>query len=136
MTLFVIDCPKIWSWKSHAGYGKKSWNPLYKEREYVQYYLKKNYDSDILTCPVCIDYCYHVPIPKSFSLKKKTAAINHEIYPSHRCFDLTNATKFYEDCLKGIVIEDDCQVVKSTQKKIYSEHGGRVVISVHEINEF
>lgn len=35
--------------------------------------------------------------------------------------DTSNCTKFLEDTLKGIVIEDDSQVVEIIAKKIYSD---------------
>ena len=37
------------------------------------------------------------------------------------CKDVTNCQKFYEDCLKGIVIEDDRNVQMIVSRKFYGE---------------
>ena len=55
--------------------------------------------------------------------------IDHIVRP-----DCTNMQKFYEDCLKGIVIADDSQVVESIARKRYSDHP-RTVITIKPVTE-
>jgi Holliday junction resolvase RusA-like endonuclease len=112
--------PKLWSWKSHQGYGRKSFNPLYKEREYLQYEIKKQFTSDLISCPVRIEYDFFFEVPASTSQKKKLKMIEGEI-PHTKKVDVTNLVKFTEDCLKGVVIIDDCQVIEFSARKKYGK---------------
>jgi Holliday junction resolvase RusA-like endonuclease len=68
------------------------------------------------------------PFPKSASKAKKEKMKAGEIIPT-KC-DCTNLQKLYEDCLKGIVITDDRNVVYVSSFKLYGEKG-RVQIKVY-----
>lgn len=116
-------------WKSHAGYGRRSFNPLYKERAYVQWQLKNQIGSgfNLISGPVSVVFSYHFPFPKSMSKKKRDSNPFHVTKP-----DVTNCQKFLEDCLKGIIIVDDSQVVEVTGRKFYSEHA-KTVIKIEEL---
>jgi Holliday junction resolvase RusA-like endonuclease len=50
-----------------------------------------------------------------------------EIRPT--CSDATNCQKFYEDCIKDILIEDDRYIAKISSEKIYGEQG-KVLINI------
>ena len=133
MILLSIDCPKIWSWKSHSGYGRNSWNPLYKEREYVRHQIQSQYKGDILSCPVRIDYLYLFQVPSSKSMKKQKLMIDNQVKHIVRP-DLSNCVKFYEDCLKEIVIKDDSLVVQTFSEKKYSSKC-QVIIKIYPIGK-
>lgn len=117
--LFSFNPPKIWAWKSHAGFGKFSFNPMQKERDFIQHQLQKTYTYDLLACPMRICYDLYFEIPASYSKKKRQAILNKEILHTNPP-DCTNVQKFLEDCLKGVIIEDDKYVVESTTRKHYS----------------
>lgn len=118
------------SWRAHAGSGRRSFNPLYKEREMIQWYVK-NQTSVFLEGALHIDYEFHLPIPKSFSKKKRRAAIEG-VLPHISKKDCTNMQKFFEDCIKGILFEDDAQVISGSFKKLYSENP-HTIITVSEV---
>ena len=71
---------------------------------------------------------FYMPIAKSISRKKfldyADGKVKHTKKP-----DTTNLVKFAEDCLKGIVIEDDNLVYATFATKIYSV-APRTVIKV------
>jgi Holliday junction resolvase RusA-like endonuclease len=114
----IIPCIPV-PWKAHAGYGRKSWNPRYLEREYYQFEIKKQYRENFpLVCPVSITYSFHLPIPSSISQKKREAMESGIVYHTKRP-DVSNLVKFVEDTLKEIAIKDDSQVVVSIGKKVY-----------------
>jgi Holliday junction resolvase RusA-like endonuclease len=129
MILLILEPPKIWSWKSHQGFGKKSFNPLYKEREYVQYHIRKQYTENLLACAVRITYDFFFTPPKNLSKKRRQAMICGEIKHTIRP-DATNMIKFWEDCLKGIVIEDDSLAYKNEAEKHYAEKC-QVIIKIY-----
>lgn len=115
-----IDIPgEPVTWSAHAGFGRRSFNPRFKEKEYFQWEIKKQYKGKPISGPVCIIYTFAFPIPKSYAKKRQARIMNGDEYCLLRK-DVTNLIKFTEDCLKGIVIVDDSQVVHMQAKKIYS----------------
>lgn len=120
MILLHIDgLPTAWS--AHGGYGRRSFNPKFKEKEHAQWQIKSQYNqTDPITTPVRIDFTFHMPIPCGTSKVRRTQMLNGRLHHIKRP-DTTNLQKFAEDVLKGIVIEDDAQVVEIVARKIYSE---------------
>ncbi len=116
-------------WKAHAGYGRRSFNPLFREREYVQWQIKNQIGSgfNLIEGPVSVVFTYYFPFPKSMSKKKRDQGCPHTKRP-----DITNLNKFLEDCLKTIVIVDDSQVVEITGRKFYSSDV-KTVIKIEEL---
>lgn len=109
-------------WKSHGGSGKYSYNPRFAEKEYYQFQLKQQYHQNFpIILPVKITYFFYLPIPESFSERKKRKILAERL-PHTKKPDTTNLQKFCEDTLKGIVIRDDSLVVKIAAEKMYSEN--------------
>ena len=108
------------AWAAHRGYGKKSFNPRYKEREAYQYYIRSQYKGKPLQGPILLSYWYHFTIPKSYSKKKRELI---DLRDNAHCVkpDLDNLNKFTSDCLKGIVFEDDNQVFALHASKYYAD---------------
>ncbi|MGI9492184.1 MAG: RusA family crossover junction endodeoxyribonuclease [Geminicoccaceae bacterium] len=73
----------------------------------------------------------HVPIPSSWSGKRKRKAALGEISPTKRP-DLDNFVKAAVDGLTGIVWRDDSQIVNLTARKLYGETP-KLVITVEQI---
>lgn len=118
-------------WKAHAGFGRRSFNPMQKERDYVQYQLRKQYRGDLLTCPIRVSYDFYFVPPKSLSKKKRQEMLEGKVKHVTRP-DCTNILKFQEDCLKGIVIKDDSIVFRTEVEKHYSE-SFRAIIKIYPL---
>ena len=69
---------------------------------------------------VALNLTFYLPIPKSFSKKKRQAAIDEEIMPVTRP-DVDNYIKVIVDGMNGIIFEDDSQVVCIHAHKRYSD---------------
>lgn len=67
-----------------------------------------------------LNLVFHMPIPKSWSQKKRAQAIGGEIRHTSKP-DLDNLIKAIKDGLNGIVWVDDAQVVRVVAEKKYSE---------------
>lgn len=133
MILIEIDGLPI-PWKSHGGYGRRSFNPRYKERECFQWQIKTQFNQGKPICgPVRCLYTFHMPIPKTTSKIRRLQMLNDMMHHIVRP-DATNLIKMYEDCLKGIIFEDDSQVVEIFAKKIYGERP-KTIIKIEAINE-
>lgn len=70
--------------------------------------------------PVSITIIAHHAIPKSFSKKKREAALNMDIRPQTKP-DIDNVIKVVCDALNGVAYRDDTQVVRVIGEKMYSE---------------
>lgn len=108
------------AWRSHAGFGRKSWNPLWREREYYQSKIRDQYKGDPIKLSVGADYTFYIRIPQSTPMKSRTRMLLKEIRPAKRP-DRDNLAKFLSDCLQGIVIVDDSIIVEGKIEKYYGE---------------
>ena len=107
-----------------------TYDPQKKEKEQIQYMMRANYG--LLTPfkgPIDLDLRFGMPIPKSYSKKRKEALLNN----CHSCKpDLSNLIKFYEDALTGILWEDDSQIYKIAATKTYCK-SPHVTITIKEV---
>lgn len=122
--LWIDTIPVSWSAAikgKHCFYDKK-----YKEKEIARWQLKTQYNGEIITGFVSIEFIFYVPIPKSTSKKGRQMRIEGAILPTTP--DTTNMQKLYEDCLQGIVIENDRLSNKITSVRYYSDKPGISII--------
>lgn len=120
-------------WAAHAGYGKRSFNPKIKQKMQAQWQIKAQYNQmSPMTTPVRLELTFHMPIPVSTSGIQRKQMLNGVIHHMKRP-DVTNMQKFIEDVIKGIVIEDDSQVVEVVARKIFSETP-KTVIKVESVS--
>lgn len=122
-------------WASHKGIGRKSYNPRYKERSFAQWQIKAQYNQrEPLQGPLWAEFIFHIPIPIGTSKARKIQMLNGMIFPQTRP-DRTNYLKFIEDCLNGIVINDDAQIVAGPISKIYAETP-KTIIKIMPMNKY
>jgi Holliday junction resolvase RusA-like endonuclease len=98
-----------------------AYNPKEAEKRATQYLIAQQYKDQPLDCYIRIYMVFTFKIPVSASKKKREAMIHHKIIPTRS--DCTNHQKFYEDCLKKIVITDDRNVEYISSQKLYGERG-------------
>jgi Holliday junction resolvase RusA-like endonuclease len=106
------------------------YNPRDKEKQIATNLLMQQWHGTPLTDYLKLKFTFIHEVPKSASLKKKKACLNGEVFPTRK--DLSNCVKFYEDCLKKIVISDDRIVVKIEAEKLYGEKG-KVIIEIEKL---
>ena len=80
---------------------------------------------------IFLKFKFYVPIPQSFSRKKRVRAEEGIDFPSVKP-DVDNYIKFYMDCMNGTIYEDDKQVISVSGVKMYSNNT-RVEIDVKAI---
>lgn len=118
MLLFSIDGLPV-PWAAHQGFGKRSFNPKFKEKEFYQWQVKAQWNCEPISGPVHLEIVYHMPIPKGTSKPKRLQMLNGILHHLKRP-DVDNLNKFLCDAIKGVVMEDDSQVWKIEASKIYS----------------
>ncbi len=122
------------AWSSHRGYGKKSFNPHFIEKQAAQWSLKAQHGQrPLFAGAVRADFLFEMPIPKSMP-KKLLNQINagEKVWHTKK-FDLDNMRKFISDCLTGTVWVDDCLNVCGEAQKYYSLEP-KTIIVIQEIN--
>jgi Holliday junction resolvase RusA-like endonuclease len=80
---------------------------------------------------ISADMTFFVPIPKSWSKKKKAAKVGK--YCDNNA-DLDNYEKAILDSLNGHYFVDDRQIVEQASRKIYAEQGS-IHIIIKEIGD-
>lgn len=96
------------------------YNPHSKQFHFIRTYIFDRFKHLKLQGAITLQFFFGMPIPASAPKARKLKYVSGEI--EHTCKpDTTNMQKFYEDCLTGILFDDDCQVVKITSEKQYCE---------------
>ncbi len=95
--------------------------------------LHRLYRKDPIKGYVALSFVFYFSPPPSVSKKRREQMLAGEVIPTS-C-DCTNLQKFYEDCLKNLVITDDRNVAKISSQKLYAENDG-IVIKIWTLEEF
>jgi Holliday junction resolvase RusA-like endonuclease len=72
-----------------------------------------------------------MPVPKSWSLKRKAAALSGEEKPAKKP-DIDNCLKLIFDAINTVVFQDDSQIVQLVAEKKYGEKP-ETIVTVTEI---
>jgi Holliday junction resolvase RusA-like endonuclease len=101
--------------------------------EFIRDVIDRNKPEKPIDEPIALTIKFYMPIPKSWSKKKKEQALKREIYPTGKP-DIDNLIKLIKDSFNQIVWRDDSLVVKyNSIEKLYSETP-RTVVIVEKIN--
>jgi len=105
--------------KRHRHSGKKCYD-IQKDEKKRAAWIIKSYLKALTPIPGALKLVveYHMPIPKSYSLKKAKECL---LGPHTNKPDLSNLIKFTEDALNGVTWEDDSHISEIEAKKFYSE---------------
>jgi len=105
-------------------------------QKFVQWTLKKDYPFfKPFDCPIHLTITFRSPVQNAAPKCKKRALFEQKITWYHaKMPDLSNMIKFYEDCLNGILWEDDRLIVEIYSFKIYAETPGTLII-INELEQ-
>jgi len=81
--------------------------------------------------PVRLDVEFYMPIPASYTKKRKKAIAEGLELPAKKP-DLDNLVKLVKDALNEVYWNDDCQVVEVHAKKLYGEQP-RTEVKISEV---
>lgn len=119
----------------HKGYGKRAYDPRAPEKKKIRSYMRGQYSGKMITCAVYIKMDFYLPYPKSTSKVKRELMLEDDIQHT-KVPDTSNLYYLYENCLKDLVIKDDCQVVEFTAKKWYCAPGReKTIIKIYPSEE-
>ena len=118
MMIYEIPGPPIPCQRPKFSRGR-CYDPQAKQKKEIQFFIQNIAQScfeDHGALKLVIEY--QMPIPKSWSAKKRFKHINkpHVSRP-----DLSNLIKFTEDALNGVVWKDDALIYELHCRKFYSE---------------
>lgn len=106
------------------------YNPQQKLDDSTKAYIKTIYKDDPIESPVSLRITFLMPIPASFS-KKKKIALEGQVHVKK--FDLDNLLKKALDYMNGIVFKDDAQVYRIEAEKRYSS-SPKTIIEIRKEN--
>ena len=79
--------------------------------------------TDLLETPVSVFLYVRLPVPQSYSKKRREACLGGTEKPCKKP-DIDNIAKTYLDAMNGVIFVDDTQVVDLHVKKLYSDKAG------------
>lgn len=88
--------------------------------------------TDLLETPVGVYLYIRLPIPETYTKKRKEACLSGQEKPTKRP-DIDNLAKSILDGMTGIVWKDDCQIVSLHVTKVYSSGPGVDVLVKEEL---
>ena len=99
-----------------------AYNPpgYYSDVEKIITYSRPYFPKEPLTGALSVSIGVFLPVPQSWSQKKKSAAINGEIKPMNCRSDIDNYAKMLLDTLNGQLYADDHQICRLVAEKHYS----------------
>ena len=100
-------------------------------KAYVASIARNTYNLEPIDSAIELTLTFHMPIPKSFSKAKRTAALNGDIRPGVKP-DIDNLAKATMDAISGICFTDDKLIVSCKLDKYYSAEP-RTEVKVWEV---
>jgi len=102
------------------------YNPSKQDQNGIERILQSMWNDRPIETPIELDVTFYMPIPASWSKKRRIEALNKK-----HCTvcDVDNLLKTYLDCMNEIVYVDDRQIYKVTAVKRYDDNP-RTVINV------
>lgn len=95
--------------------------PQKKEKLAYGLMIKKQHGNKVHEIPIALTLTFFMPIPKSYSKKKRDLIMRGELYHIKKP-DIDNLTAFILNCMTGIVYKDDAQVYSITAEKKFSDN--------------
>jgi Holliday junction resolvase RusA-like endonuclease len=96
------------------------YDPNSLRKDQIKWQIRAQYRGELLAGATILEFTFFYPIPKATSKIKRKQMLNGVIVPTVTP-DCSNLIKCYEDCLKGIVIEDDRIVCDILAKRRYAD---------------
>lgn len=125
-------CVKV-HWKNQT---YKRWNrsPQREEADSLSHWMRANYDGPLIEHGVFISFEFFMVIPtrwrKELKEKARNGLLHHVMKP-----DASNLAKYYEDCMKGVILKDDCQVIWLSPVKHFAKNNDpRTEILIRKFN--
>jgi Holliday junction resolvase RusA-like endonuclease len=119
MIKLTIPFPPI-PWKAPFVGSRGAFSPRYKEMKLIKSVISTQYHGELIDGAIKCEMRFYMPIPKSVSRKKRAKMIAGEVRPT-KVPDIGNLDKLQTDCLQGLVIKNDSQIVYSRSHKYYAE---------------
>jgi Holliday junction resolvase RusA-like endonuclease len=96
-----------------------TYNPQKKIMDRVRKEIMAQWEGKPFEGAVRVNLWFHMPIPKSYSKKKRQLISAGTIYHTKKP-DIDNLAKFTLDCMTGIAFIDDSQIIELNAFKLYA----------------
>lgn len=92
----------------------------------VQWQMKPQFNRKPFTCPLFIKMQFYHKPPESTSKVRRKEMLDGKLHKLTTP-DLTNLTKFFEDCGNNLLWEDDKLIVRNDTSKMFGERDKAVI---------
>ncbi len=120
-------------WKAPRLGRKGVYSPHSDIKRKIKHFIRQQYQDLPYSGYTSLFFCFAFATPTTASKIQKERMLNREIFPTR--IDCTNMQKLFEDCLQGIVISNDKNVITVTSYKYYAEQPS-VTIIVQDHQEY
>ena len=131
ITIDIPEDPTPWSAPRLSPYG--AYDIKAGKKSLTRAFIQSDYQDDLIPGYVAVSIDLFYPVPKRATKGTRADMIEGKIFPTKS--DCTNCQKYYEDCLKGIVFEDDRNVIAIVTHKWYAIEG-HVLIKIWPYEEY
>ena len=104
---------------ARVGAHVRTYDPMSEKKEVTKAIIRAQVRQR-LKGSVCCVMEFFMPIPKSYTKKRREACIAMEELPAKKP-DIDNFVKYYFDCMNDIAFDDDSQVCALEAYKYFSE---------------
>ena len=101
----------------------KTWTrfPQRTEADNLSLWMRNHYDGPIIDYGVFISFEFYMAIPKRWRKDIKEKARNGLLHHVSKP-DASNLAKYYEDCMRGVILQDDCKCVWISPVKLFAQN--------------
>ena len=121
------------SWKAPRLGRNRIYSPHNEVKRKIKYFIRQQYQALPYSGYTSLFFHFAFATPASASRKQRERMLNRKIFPIK--MDCTNMQKLFEDCLQGIVISNDKNVISVTSYKCYEETS-HVIIIVQDHHDY
>lgn len=130
--LHIIPVPQKQTRFAMNGKHPHAYDPSKKDLLQLQWMIKAYAPKEPIAGPVAVSYTFYLPIPKTTSRVKSGQMdrnmIKHIVKP-----DLDNLAYIVTNAMKGIIYNDDSQIVEKHERKVYGLEP-RIVVEIRDLN--
>jgi Holliday junction resolvase RusA-like endonuclease len=132
-TLDIIPEPQKQTRFSFRGSKPHAYDPSTVYKTHLQWQMKHYAPAVPFPGPVEVGYTFYLPIPKSTSKIQQRQMLSGKIFHIKKP-DVDNLAYVVTNAMKGIIYEDDSQIVRQFSEKYYGARP-QIVVKVMSLDE-
>jgi Holliday junction resolvase RusA-like endonuclease len=130
--LHIVPVPQKQTRFTCRGKYPHAYDPSKSDLRQLQWMIKAYAPKEPIPGPVAVTYTFYLPIPKSTS-RVKTGQMDRNMIKHISKPDVDNLAYLVTNAMKGIIYQDDSQIVEKHERKQYGLEP-RIVVEIRDLN--